>query len=322
MNNKSIKIGLLGIGRMGQNHLRILSMLKYVEICFIYDIATDAARNIATQYQVPLSNNLDEDLKKVDGVIIVTPTFTHGEYFFKIAPLVKNIFIEKPLAHTLEMTQKIAHYVSQHNISLQVGFIERYSPAVTALKKAIDNSNTIINMDFTRTNKISSRITDVDVVLDLMIHDIDLALSLNGDVKQVYAYGCYQNNMIEFARAIITHKNGVFSTITASRITEKRMRKISATCDNMYIDCNLLSKEVFVNKQSLEQYLENVSIVSKTETIDVKPREALFLELIDFVELCRGNQTDFATAQDALKAMEIACDIQSQIKKHHNETAY
>lgn len=143
-------------------------------------------------------------------------------------------------------------------------------------------------MDFTRTNKISSRITDVDVVLDLMIHDIDLALSLNGDIQHVYAYGCYQNDMIEFARAVMTHKNGVFSTITASRITEKRMRQISVTCDNMYVDCNLLSKEVFVNKQSLEQYLENVSIVSKTETIDVKPREALLLELIDFIELCKG----------------------------------
>lgn len=291
MNNGSIKIGLLGVGRMGQNHLRILSMLKNVEVSFIYDIAENA-KDIATQYQVPFSKNLEEDLKKVNGVIIVTPTFTHGEYFFRIAPLVKNIFIEKPLAHTLEMTQKIASYVLEHNISLQVGFIERYSPAVEALKKAINNSSSIVNMDFTRTNKISSRITDVDVVLDLMIHDIDLALNINGDVKQVYAYGCYQNNMIEFARAVMIHKNGVFSTITASRITEKRMRQISATCDNMYVDCNLLSKEVFVNKQSLEQYLENISIVSKTETIDVKPREALFLELIDFIELCRDHRKD------------------------------
>lgn len=94
--DKWIKIGLLGVGRMGQNHLRILSMLKHVEISFIYDIAQDSAREIAKQYQVPLSTNLDEDLKKVDGVIIVTPTFTHSDYFFKIAPLVK-IFLLKNL---------------------------------------------------------------------------------------------------------------------------------------------------------------------------------------------------------------------------------
>ena len=313
--DKWIKIGLLGVGRMGQNHLRILSMLKHVEISFIYDIAEDSAREIAEQYQVPLSTNLDEDLKKVDGVIIVTPTFTHSDYFFKIAPLVKNIFIEKPLAHTLEATREIAQYVQQHKMCLQVGFIERYNPAVTALKKAIHNSQAVINMDFTRTNKISSRITDVDVVLDLMIHDIDLALYLNGAVDKIYAYGCCEREMIEFARAIITHKNGVFSSITASRITEKRMRYISVTCDNMYVDCNLLSKEVFVNKQSLEQYLENVSITSKMETIDVKPREALLLELIDFIEVCRCNQREIIQAKDALAAMEVAYEIQSQIKR-------
>lgn len=314
-NNKWVKIGLLGVGRMGQNHLRILSMLKYVEISFIYDIAKEATKAIAQSYQVPFSENLEEDLKKVDGVIIVTPTFTHSEYFFKIVPWVKNIFIEKPLAHTLELTKEIHTFVEKNNINLQVGFIERYNPAVMALQKTLCNSNMIVNMDFTRTNKISSRITDVDVVLDLMIHDIDLTLNLNGDVKQVYAYGCVQNDMIEFARAILTHKNGVFSTITASRITEKRMRQISVTCDNMFVDCNLLSKEVFVNKQSLEQYLENVSITSKTETIDAKPREALLLELMDFVEICKGEQIECAGTIDALKAMEVACEIRLQIKR-------
>ena len=119
--------------------------------------------------------------------------------------------------------------------------------------------------------------------------------------------------MIEYARAIITHENGTFSNILASRITEKRIRHINATCDDMYIDCNLMSKEVFVNKQTIEQYLDNVSISSKSETIHVQPQESLLLELIDFVKICQGENVNVPNTQDGLLAMKAANEIQKQI---------
>jgi len=178
----------------------------------------------------------------------------------------------------------------------------------------IKNSNHIINIDFSRTNKVSSRITDVDVVIDLMIHDIDLALHINGKPIKIEAHGYIKDDLTEYARAIITHENGAFSNIVASRITEKRIRHISATCDDMYIDCNLLSKEVFVNKQTIEQYLENVSISSKEETIDVRPQEGLLLELMDFVKLCQGANVSVPDENDALLAIEVANEVQNSIK--------
>lgn len=313
MSENIIRIGLLGVGKMGQNHIRNLVILKQVEISFIYDLDAEACGRISKLYDIKASTNLDEDLQKVNGVIVVTPTFTHADYIKQISKYVKNIFVEKPLTHTLESSKEIVKLAKELNLNIQVGFIERYNSAVVALKKVIKNSNHIINIDFSRTNKVSSRITDVDVVIDLMIHDIDLALSINGKPKKVEAHGYVKDGIAEYARAIITHENGSFSNIVASRITEKRIRYISATCEDMYVDCNLLSKEVFVNKQSIEQYLDNVSISSKSETIDVRPQEGLLLELIDFIKLCQGEIVKVPNEKDGLLAMEVAIEIQRQI---------
>lgn len=313
MNNKTVKIALLGVGKMGQNHLRNLAMMKQVEIAFIYDFDKVACEKLSKQYGVKVSEDLDVDLQTVDGVVIVTPTFTHADYIKQVSKYVKNIFVEKPLTDTLESSKEIVALAKKLDLNIQIGFIERYNSAVAALKKVIKNSNHIINIDFSRTNKVSSRITDVDVVIDLMIHDIDLALSINGKPKKVEAHGYVKDGMAEYARAIITHENGSFSNVVASRITEKRIRHISATCDDMHIDCNLLSKEVHVNKQSIEQYLDDVSISSKSETIDVRPQEGLLLELIDFVALCNGEDVKVPNENDGLLAMEVASEIQTQI---------
>ncbi len=318
--NKIVKIALLGIGKMGQNHLRILTMLKDVEIVFIYDINENACKEIAKKFNVKVSNDLDSDLPKCDGVIIVTPTFTHFDYINKVSDYVKNIFVEKPLTNTLESSQIILDLAKQKGggLNIQVGFIERYNPAIITLKNILHNTHKIINIDLIRTNKMSNRITDVDVIIDLMIHDIDLALNLNGEIDDIYAQGVVMNGMIEYARAVLTHKNGAFSNIVASRITEKRIRQISITTDSEYIDCNLLSKEVFVNKQSVEQRFGNVSISSNTETIEVRAQESLLLELIDFIALCKGDdaKNHIPNQYDGMMAMKVAYKIQEQI---HNK---
>ena len=134
-------------------------------------------------------------------------------------------------------------------------------------------------------------------------------------IENIHAYGMYHNNVIDFARASIKHSNGAYSNITASRITEKRMRHISVTTDKSYIDCNLLSKEVFINKQTVEQYYENASIVSREETIDVKPQEALLNELLSFVELCQAEKNDHVPlAHSGLEAIKVAQKIKEIIK--------
>ncbi|MBU5613371.1 Gfo/Idh/MocA family oxidoreductase [Geomonas azotofigens] len=310
-----IKVGLIGLGNMGRNHLRVLSMLKDVDLRFICDSDEARAAELSRQYGVRATANLEADLPGVDALVIVTPTSTHYDYIKLASRYVKEIFVEKPLTDTLESSAEILALAREHGVRIQVGFIERFNPAVMAVKKVLSNSSQVINIDFTRTNKVSSRITDVDVVTDLMIHDIDLALYLNGAARQVSAYGVLEGGMIAFARATLTHANGAYSNITASRITEKRLRHISVTCSDMYVDCNLLRKEVMINKQSIEQYYEKVSISSKEETIDVRPEEALLSELMAFVQSVGNPGAEgIPSALDGYQAMEIARQVQQQVR--------
>lgn len=303
------KVGLIGTGNMGQNHLRVLSMMKDVDLVFIYDLDSSKADELAKQYATlavqNLENALDNILDNVDAIIITTPTSTHYDYIKKVSCKVKNIFVEKPLTDSLKTSIEIYELSKKEKLNIQVGFIERFNPAIVALKSVLKVEN-IINIDFWRTNKLSARITDVDVVMDLMIHDIDLALYLNGPVVNVSAYGVQENNFISFANVTLKHASGAFSNITASRITEKRIRHISATCRDMYIDCNLLSKEVRINKQTVEQYNDEMSISSQQQTIDIKPQEALLSELIAFINFIKdGNSDRIPNAENALSAMRI-----------------
>lgn len=307
---KIIRVGLIGVGKMGQNHLRILSLLKGVEICFIYDANSEVAQKFADAYGLKAATDPYEMLDSVDAVVIASPTSTHAEIVKKVGCKVKNIFIEKPLAATLLEAQDLAEFATAQGLNIQVGFIERFNPAVQATKRVLRRSKKVISIDFTRTNKLSSRITDVDVVTDLMIHDIDLAMFLNGPVKTIEAHGMAQGQMIDFASALLTHFNGSFSRIQASRVTEKKMRMIQATCLEMFVDCDLLRKEINISRQSEIRQVEGepYTIASLEESIEVRPQEALLSELQAFVASCGGEcSDDLPGIQAGLDAM-IVCD--------------
>ena len=313
MTNKNVKIGLIGLGKMGQNHLRNLELIKDAELSFIFDLDYKKTKELAKRFNTVALSDLKSIPDELDAIIICTPTSTHLHYINLLSNKANYFFVEKPLSNDLQSTKKAIEILKRDHKSLQVGFIERYNDAVDTLKNLLLNSNRVINIDFTRTNKISTRIEDVDVVIDLMIHDIDLAIYFNGYPKSINAYGYLNNGVIEYARAIFVHENGVFSNIVASRITEKKIRQINATCEEMYIDANLLSKEVLVNKQTIQQYYENISITSKTETILVKSQENLLTELLDFINLCKGTKVHVPNGKDALLAIKAAEMIQKQI---------
>ncbi len=316
MSNKSLRVGLIGLGRMGQNHLRVLSLLKGVELAFIADADLAVAQRLGAQFDVAGVSDVNSVLDSADAVVICTPTVTHADYIRLAASKVRNIFVEKPLADTLEEANAVARLVAEHNINLQVGFIERFNPAVQSLKQVLDKSERVISIDFTRTNKLSARITDVDVVTDLMIHDIDLALYINGPASSVAAHGFAHGNMIDFASALITHQNGRFSRIQASRITEKKMRLIEATCVDMFVDCELLRKEIIINRQSEIRQTEGqpYTISAVQEAIEVRPQEALLSELQAFVASCNGGASaGVPRAQDGLAAMKVCEDIQKAV---------
>lgn len=314
--SKTIRVGLIGVGKMGQNHLRILSMLKGVEVSFIHDANSATAVKLATVYGVKAVDNPFEHLENTDAVIIASPTVTHAEFVKKVGKKVRNIFVEKPLSATLAEAEDLAAFAQTAKLNMQIGFIERFNPAVQATKRVLAQSGKVINIDFTRTNKLSARITDVDVVTDLMIHDIDLAMYMNGPVKTVEAHGMAQGNMIDFASALLTHTNGSFSRIQASRVTEKKMRMIQATCSDMFVDCDLLRKEIIISRQSEIRQVEGepYTIGALQEYVEVRPQEALLSELQAFISSCSGEISgDHPGIQAGLNAMIICNQIQNAV---------
>lgn len=311
-----VKVGLIGLGRMGQNHLRVLSLLGAVDLVWVHDLDAAHGTVIAAGAGVPHVEDVAVALAEVDAVVIASPTTTHEHFIRLAAEQVRNIFVEKPVTERLSTSLAVRDLVRARGIHMQVGLIERFNPAVVQMKQLLDRSEQVVSVDFVRTNKISSRITDVDVVTDLMIHDIDLALHLNGPITQVTAHGVAEGPMIDYAAALLTHANGRFSRIQASRITDKKMRSIQATCKDMFIDCELLRKEITISRHTgLEQRPGEPYRITRTEeAIEVQPREALQLELLAFIAGCRGDRSPDAPDADAgVAAMDVCEQVLTSI---------
>lgn len=311
-----VKVGLIGLGRMGQNHLRVLSLLAAADLRWVHDFDTAHGESIAAGAGVPHVGDVAAALAGVDAVVIASPTTTHEQFIRLAVEHVAHIFVEKPVTERLANSIAMRELVQSRGVHMQVGLIERFNPAVVQMKQLLDRSSQVVSVDFVRTNKISARITDVDVVTDLMIHDIDLALHLNGPVTQVTAHGIAEGPMIDYAAALLTHVNGRFSRIQASRITDKKMRSIQATCKDMFIDCELLRKEIRISRHTgLEQRPgEPYRITQSEEAIEVQPREALQLELQAFLSGCRGDRSpDAPDAEAGVAAMEVCEQVLTSI---------
>jgi predicted dehydrogenase len=263
-----------------------------------------------------VSRNLDADLRKVDAVVIATPTSTHVDYVMQAGKHVAHLFVEKPLAEDSGECEKIIRFARKNGVRIQVGFIERFNPAIGVLKNVAAHTNHMINVDFSRTSRMSDRITDVDVITDLMVHDIDLALYLNGPAQDVWAYGVMEHGMVAFARGVLRHESGCFSKITASRVTERKTRLIEATSDDMFIECDLLRKEIFIHNQRREpsDAEDTFRITSSKDTVMVPPQEALILEMQEFIRFCRGHD-GIPDMHDALNASKIAEHIRTIIEQ-------
>ena len=203
---------------MGQNHLRVLSEIRNVKIDYLYDKNASRLKKLAKIYGAKICKNLNEIKSSSDGVIISTPSKDHFTYLKYFSQTKLKMFVEKPIVSNYSHLLKIRKLLK--NKILQCGFIERYN-SVTPLLKKIINKSKVISIEFRRTDKLSDRVKDVDVIHDLMIHDIDLSILFNGKVKNIIAHGYKKKNQICYATATLVHKNNVISKIEASRITQK-----------------------------------------------------------------------------------------------------
>lgn len=317
-----LKAGVLGAGHLGKIHLRLLNQSQKYELVGFYDADESNAKKVAAEFGYTYFNSIDALIDAVDMVDIVTPTLSHYECAKKAIAKGKHIFIEKPITNTVEEAEHIRELLAQHNIRGQVGHVERFNPAFIAVR---DN---IVNPMFIETHRLAEfnpRGTDVPVVLDLMIHDIDIILSVvKSKVKHISASGVSViSDTPDIANARIEFENGCVANLTASRISLKNMRKSRFFQKDAYISVDFLEKkcEVVKMKDAPEQpgdfdmILQNAEGVKKQIYFDnpeITNNNAILDELETFAHAINTNTTPVVTLQDGTNALRVATMIINQ----------
>lgn len=314
-----LKVGVLGAGHLGKIHLKLLQQSSKFELVGFYDPIASYAREVAAEFGYTYVESIDELIEAVDVIDIVTPTLNHFDCAKKAIEKGKHVFIEKPITKTLEEAETLRDLVAHKNIRGQVGHVERFNPAFTAVK------DTIVNPMFIESHRLAEfnpRGTDVPVVLDLMIHDIDIILSVvNSEVKKVHASGVSViSDTPDIANARIEFENGCVANLTASRISMKNMRKSRFFQKDAYISVDFLKKksEVVRMKDAPEDpddfamILQNAEGVKKQiyfENPTILQNNAILDELESFADAIQNGTTPIVSLQQGTRALKVAEQI-------------
>ncbi|TPN82127.1 Gfo/Idh/MocA family protein [Aquimarina algicola] len=314
-----LKAGVLGAGHLGKIHLRLLQQSENYNLVGFYDTNQQQAEAIASEFGYTLFNSVEELIAAVDVVDIVTPTFAHFEVAKQAIEAGKHIFIEKPITNTVEEAEQLIALAKKHNVKGQVGHVERFNPAFTAVSEKIDNPMFI---ETHRLAEFNPRGTDVPVVLDLMIHDIDAILSVvHSEVKHISASGvAVISETPDIANARIEFDNGCVANLTSSRISLKNMRKTRFFQRDAYISVDFFEKkcEVVKMKDVPEQpddfamILQNAEGVKKQIYFDnpeIPSNNAILDELDTFANAIYTNTTPIVSLDQGKKALEVALKI-------------
>lgn len=311
-----LKVGVLGAGHLGKIHLRLLNQSDKYELVGFYDPNSDNAEKVSKEFGYHKFDTIAELVAAVDVVDIVTPTLSHYECAKEAITAGKHIFVEKPISNTIEEAEEIIALANQYNVKGQVGHVERFNPAFIATKAKIENPMFI---ETHRLAEFNPRGTDVPVVLDLMIHDIDVILSVvNSPVKNVYASGVSViSDTPDIANARIEFENGCVANLTASRISLKNMRKSRFFQKDAYISVDFLEKACEVVKMKdapevpgdFDMILQNAEGIKKQiyfESPDVAANNAILDELETFADAINNNMRPVVTLEDGTEALRIA----------------
>lgn len=326
MDNNLLKVGVLGVGHLGQHHVKHFCSIDGINFLGFFDTDTIQANIISKKFKVKAFQNIDNLIESVDAVSIVTPTTYHAKIAEKCIRKKKHVFIEKPITSTIEEADKVLELAKKNNVIVQVGHIERLNPALKALESYKIRPKFI---EIQRLAPYSTRGTDVPVVLDKMIHDIDIVLSLaDSKVRSISASGLsILTDSIDIAHARIIFENGCVSSITSSRIAKDEVRKIKTFQQNLYATVDLykgLTEVYTITKEDLNKksFLMSVPFNYKNKTRHIvyeKPtinkEDALRLELINFTNAIKGIEKPIVDGQSGREALNVAIKIQEKIIK-------
>ena len=320
-----LKAGVIGAGHLGKIHLKLLNQSDQFDLIGFYDENQEASKAVASEFGYSSFSSMQELIDACDIVDVVTPTFYHFECAKMVITSGKHLFIEKPITNTVEEAEELLALAKAHGVMGQVGHVERFNPAFMAVNKQITNTMFI---EAHRLAEFNPRGTDVSVVLDLMIHDIDAILSVvNSEVKNINASGVSViSDTPDIANARIEFENGCVANLTASRISMKSMRKARFFQKDAYISVDFLEKKCEVVKmkdapQEVDDFamiLTNAEGIKKQIYFDnpvIDVNNAILDELESFADAINNNKTPVVSLKDGTNALRVAMHIIENFKK-------
>lgn len=315
MSSEILKAGVVGVGNMGRNHLRLLSNMKEFDLIGCFDASDETNRTEAENYGITPFSNVEALFETVDVAHIVVPSFLHREYAVTAAEAGCHVLVEKPIALTVEDAEAIIEACSANKVRLCVGHVERFNPAIATLQEIISQEE-LISVDFRRMSPFYGRVSDASVVEDLMIHDVDVLNAIaTSPIKRVVSQGTkVYTDKLDFAQALITYENGLVASLTASRVTEAKIRKAEISTKKCYIDVDYIDRTVEVSgKTSFSLQVGSPVQYEQENTIKkmfVPITEPLRSEFEHFAH-CINTDTPVATSGEmGLKALELCLLIQ------------
>lgn len=305
--SRKIKAGVVGVGHMGREHARLYAQLDNVEFMGVYDIDPEVARRISTQHSRKPFASISDLAKACEAVTIAAPTSSHyelGEFFLKQGI---HVLMEKPITDSSEEAKKLVDLAHQNNAVLQVGHIERFNPALHALEEVLTRPKFI---ESHRLSPYPGRSTDIGVVLDMMIHDLEIILHLvNSPIESMDSVGvAVLSKGEDIANTRLRFVNGCVANITCSRISPEKLRKIRIFQDDTYISLDY-------QNQGGEIYRKVKSQITR-ESITVERDEPLKLELKSFIDCVAASGNPVVGGSQAALALDVAMQITEQIWAH------
>lgn len=332
-----LKVAVIGVGSLGQHHARIyrdLARTEGIELCGVFDVSSGHAKSIADQHGTSVFTSIEEAASEADALSIVTPTVTHHEIAKALIAQGKHVLVEKPMTETAAQAQELVELALEKDSVLQVGHVERFNPAFTYMKSVATDPKFI---EAHRLSPYPARSTDVGVVLDLMIHDLDVVLAfVNSPVKSVDGVGItVLSSSEDIANARLKFENGCVANLTASRISAERMRKVrvfSGGEQPSYVSLDYREQKGYIYRlgradeepSSLFKKLihaKDSAIVSEfagkkivREPVPITKDEPLKLELKHFVECVKEKQKPLVSGESGKQALDLALEITRQIQ--------
>ncbi|MEY3676433.1 MAG: hypothetical protein RJB67_923, partial [Bacteroidota bacterium] len=321
INTYMLKVGIFGVGHLGKFHISNWKEIEGVKIIGFFDPNNDNANDVINTHGLKRFSDEEKLIEACDVIDVITPTDLHYEVCMMAIRKGKHVFVEKPLAHTLQEGKDLVNMVREAGVKMQVGHVERFNPAYLALKEM--NLNPMF-IEVHRLAQFNPRGTEVSVILDLMIHDIDIILSLvKSDVKSISASGvAVMTDTPDIANVRIEFNNGCVANLTSSRISMKKMRKVRLFQKDAYIGIDLLEKKTEIIKlkqpEDVDAFSFDIETPNGKKTIaianpSIEPLNAIKLELESFVDAIVNNKPTVVSEIDGYLAMEVAHKILDKI---------